>query len=84
MTRRRLLVAALIALAAGAGALLVVVAGAWLALALDWYIWADLEEENRRTYAVAGGAIWYAIAFGACEVARRLLRRGWLFLPPGS
>jgi hypothetical protein len=64
------------------GLVAAVVAGVWLALALDWYLWADLPEENRRAYAVARGAVWYVVAFGLCEVVRRLLRRGWLFLVP--
>jgi hypothetical protein len=64
------------------GLVAAIVAGAWLGLAYDWFLWSDVPEENRPAFAAARGAVWYAVAFGISEVVRRLLRAGWFFLVP--
>jgi hypothetical protein len=63
------------------GLVAAIVAGAWLGVAYEWYL-NDVPQERQSTAAAARGALWFAVAFGLCEVARRLLRRGWLFIVP--
>jgi hypothetical protein len=63
------------------GLVAALVAGTWLGVAFELFLW-DHPEERWLTAGAARGAASFAVAFAVCEVARRLLRAGWFFLVP--